>query len=276
MPLKKYKPTSPGKRFTALVSNEELSRKRPEKNLTFTKKEKGGRNNSGKVCVHHRGGGHKRRVRALDFRRDKHGVTARVASIEYDPNRSARIALLHYADGEKRYVIAPKGLSPGDIVASGPDVDITTGSALPLSEIPLGSLIHNIEMRPGGGARIARSAGVFAQVIAKEGAYCHVRLPSGEIRLFQKNCSATMGQVGNEEHSVASIGKAGRKRWKGRRPSVRGTVMNPCDHPHGGGEGKNKSAGRNPVSPWGVPAKGGKTRNPRKSNKMIVSKRKKK
>lgn len=274
MPLKRYKPVTPGLRFTVLLSNEDVTKDKPEKKLTSRKLKTGGRNNAGKITVRHRGGGHKRRLREVDFRRDKDGVEGKVVSIEYDPNRTARVALLHYTDGEKRYIIASKGLGVGDWVVSGADIDIREGCTLPLREIPTGSLVHNVEIRPGSGGRVARAAGMFAQVLAKEGGYCHLRLPSGEVRLFHQECRATMGQVGNEEHGVTSIGKAGRKRHMGIRPTVRGTAMNPCDHPHGGGEGKNKSAGRDPVSPWGVPAKGGNTRDKHKSNKMIVTSRK--
>ncbi|MEW6202215.1 MAG: 50S ribosomal protein L2 [bacterium] len=276
MGLKRYKPTTSGLRYSVLLSNEDITKQRPDKSLTVTKKRRGGRNADGKVSVRHRGGGHKRRLRLVDIWRDKVDIEGRVTAIEYDPNRSARIALVCYADGEKRYIIAPKGLAVGDHVSSGDNAEISEGCALRLRDIPTGALIHNIEMRPGSGGKVARAAGIFAQILAKEGKYCHVRLPSGEVHLFHQECRATIGQVGNEEHGVTSYGKAGRKRWLGIKPTVRGTAMNPCDHPHGGGEGKNKSAGRHPVSPWGVPAKGGKTRDPHKSNKWIVMKRKKK
>ena len=275
MTLKRYKPLTPGLRYSVLVSNEDITKQRPEKSLTVVKKRMGGRNADGKVSVRHRGGGHKRRLRLVDFWRDKENIEGRVAAIEYDPNRTARIALIYYADGVKRYIIAPKGLSVGDRIQSGADAEIREGCAMRMRDIPAGSLIHNVETRPGSGGKMVRAAGMFAQMIAKEGKYCHVRLPSGEVRLFHQDCRAAIGQVGNEEHGVMSYGKAGRRRWLGIKPSVRGTAMNPCDHPHGGGEGKNKSAGCDPVSPWGVLAKGGKTRHRRKSNKMIVMKRKK-
>ena len=252
---------------------EEITKDHPEKSLTVPLKSTGGRNNQGRITVRFRGGGHKRRYRIIDFKRDKWGVPAKVAAIEYDPNRSARIALLHYADGEKRYILWPEGLKVGDTVMAGPDAEIKVGNALPIKYIPVGTFIHNIELIPGKGGQIARAAGTYAQLMAKEGDYAHVRLPSGEVRLIHVNCMATIGQVGNVDHENIVIGKAGRNRWLGRRPHVRGTAMNPVDHPHGGGEGKTK--GRHPVSPWGWCTKGMKTRKPKKvSDKFIVTRRK--
>jgi len=275
MGIKRFKPTSPGIRFMTVSTFEEITKDEPEKSLVVPLKSTGGRNNQGRITVRFRGGGHKRKYRIIDFRRDKWGVPAKVAAIEYDPNRSARIALLHYADGEKRYIIAPEGLKVGDTVMSGPDAEIKVGNALPLKDIPLGTFIHNIELIPGKGAQIARAAGTYAQLMAKEGDYAHVRLPSGEVRLIHVNCMATIGQVGNIEHENIVIGKAGRHRWLGKRPHVRGTAMNPVDHPHGGGEGRTK--GRHPVSPWGWCTKGMKTRRPKKaSDRFIVQRRKKK
>ncbi len=277
MGLKKYKPTTPGRRFAVLDDKSDITKDTPEKSLTVAKKKTAGRNNLGRVTCRHKGGGHKQRLRIIDFaRNDKDGVEGKIVAIEYDPNRSARIALVVYVDGTKRYIIATKNMKPGEKILAGPKIDVNEGNCLPLSDIPLGSLICNVELTPGQGGILARSAGMYAQVVAKEGNYAHIKLPSGEVRLINLKCRATMGQVGNEEHSLISLGKAGRKRWMGVRPTVRGTVMNPCDHPHGGGEGKNKTAGRNPVSPWGVLAKGGKTRSPKKSNKAIVTSRKKK
>ncbi len=274
MGIKRFKPTSPGIRFMTVSTFEEITKDEPEKSLVVPLKSTGGRNNQGRITVRFRGGGHKRKYRIIDFKRDKWGVPAKVAAIEYDPNRSARIALLHYADGEKRYIIAPEGLKVGDTVMSGPDAEIKVGNALPLKNIPLGTFIHNIELIPGKGGQIARAAGTYAQLMAKEGDYAHVRLPSGEVRLIHVNCMATIGQVGNIDHENIVIGKAGRNRWLGRRPHVRGTAMNPVDHPHGGGEGKTK--GKHPVSPWGWCTKGMKTRKPKKaSDRFIVQRRKK-
>jgi large subunit ribosomal protein L2 len=273
MGIKRFKPTSPGIRFMTVSTFEEITKDEPEKSLTVPLKSTGGRNNQGRITVRFRGGGHKRRYRIIDFKRDKWGVPAKVAAIEYDPNRSARIALLHYADGEKRYIIAPEGLKVGDTVMSGPDAEIKVGNALPIKYIPVGTFIHNIELIPGKGGQIARAAGTYAQLMAKEGDYAHVRLPSGEVRLIHVNCMATIGQVGNVDHENIVIGKAGRNRWFGRRPHVRGTAMNPVDHPHGGGEGRTK--GRHPVSPWGWCTKGMKTRKPKKvSDPFIVTRRK--
>ncbi|RPF42770.1 50S ribosomal protein L2 [Thermodesulfitimonas autotrophica] len=272
MPVKKYKPTSPGRRFVTVSTFEEVTKTEPERSLLKPLKRKGGRNNQGRITVRHQGGGHKRAYRVIDFKRDKDGVPAKVVAIEYDPNRSARIALLHYRDGEKRYIIAPAGLEVGQTVVSGPDADIKVGNALPLRNIPVGTVIHNIELNPGEGAKLVRSAGASAQLMAKEGDYATIRMPSGEMRLIQLDCRATIGQVGNEEHENISIGKAGRARWMGIRPTVRGVVMNPVDHPHGGGEGKSP-IGRNPVTPWGKPALGVRTRKPKPSDRLILKRR---
>lgn len=274
MAVKKYKPTSPGRRFQTVSAFEEITATRPEPSLIVSLKKTGGRNNLGRVTSRHRGGGHKRFYRIIDFKRDKDSVPAKVATIEYDPNRSARIALLHYVDGEKRYILAPDGLQVGTTIVSGPDVDITVGNALTLRHIPPGTPIHNIELKKGKGAQMVRSAGSSAVIMAKEKNYAQVRLPSGEVRLVHLDCKATIGVVGNTDHKNISIGKAGRSRWLGRRPKVRGVAMNPVDHPHGGGEGKT-SGGRHPVTPWGIPTKGYKTRKKRKpSNKYIVRRRK--
>jgi large subunit ribosomal protein L2 len=272
MALRTYKPTSAGRRHQTNTAFEELTASQPEKSLIrgFTKT--GGRNSTGRITSWHRGGGHKRRYRFIDFRRDKLNIPARVASIEYDPNRSARIALLHYEDGEKRYIVAPHRLREGDLVISGETVDIQAGNTLPLRFIPLGTLIHNIEMRPGKGAQMVRAAGTVAQLLAKEGNYSHIRLPSGEVRLIHLECKATIGQVSNVDHENISYGKAGRIRWLGKKPHVRGVAMNPIDHPHGGGEGKT-SGGRHPVTPWGVPTKGYKTRGKKPSDKYILRRR---
>lgn len=274
MAIKTNKPTSPGRRFQTGSTFEEITRKKPEKGLLRPLKKAGGRNVHGRITIRHRGGGHKRLYRVIDFKRDKDGVPAKVASIEYDPNRSARIALLHYADGEKRYILAPLGLEVGDRVLSGPGAEIRTGNAVLLRNIPLGTQIHNIELNEGHGGQIVRSAGGYAQLMAKEGKYAQVKLPSGEVRMVFLGCKATIGQIGHLEHENISVGKAGRTRWRGRRPHVRGVAMNPVDHPHGGGEGKS-SGGRHPVTPWGVPTKGYKTRRVKKaSDKLIVKRRK--
>jgi len=275
MPIKKYKPTTQGRRTLAIVDRSDLSKKAPEKSLTVGKKRCGGRNNNGRITNRFRGGGHKRLYRIIDFKRVKDTVPAKVAAIEYDPNRSCNIALLHYHDGVKAYILAPVGLVAGDRVVSGiKDVEPKTGNAMPLTAIPVGTNIHNIELKPGKGGQLARSAGASARLMALEGKYAHVKLPSGELRLISIRCRATIGQVGNVEHSLEKSGTAGRSRHFGRRPHVRGMVMNPVDHPMGGGEGKSKS-GHHPVSPWGQPAKGFKTRKKRKySNKMIVTRRK--
>ena len=273
MAVKKVKPTSPGRRFQGYSTFEELTRKTPEKRLLKSLKKSGGRNVNGRITCRHRGGGHKRHYRIIDFKRDKIGVPARVASLEYDPNRSARIALLHYADGDKRYILAPQNLSVNDTVMSGPDADIKPGNTLPLSNIPLGTLIHNIELRVGKGGQIVRSAGTFAQLMAKEDRYALVKLPSGEVRMVLLRCMATIGQLSNVEHENISMGKAGRSRWMGRRPKVRGVAMNPVDHPMGGGEGRS-SGGRHPCSPWGMPTKGFRTRRNRADDKYIIKRRK--
>jgi len=252
---------------------EEITRTKPTRSLLDSKRRRGGRNNNGRVTVRHRGGGHKRRYRIIDFVRDKHNIPARVDSIEYDPNRSARIALLVYADGEKRYIIAPLGLRVGDTVMSGPDADIRVGNTLPIKEIPVGSLVHNVELRPGRGGQLARAAGTSAQLLAKEGTYAQVRLPSGEVRRVHENCLATIGQVGNTDHGNVKLGKAGRKRWLGWRPSVRGSAMDPASHPHGGGEGRSPIGMPSPKTPWGKPAMGKKTRNNKRTDKFIVRRR---
>ena len=272
MGIRKYKPTTPGRRFASVSDFAEITRDHPEKSLLRPIHKTGGRNNDGRITSRRRGGGHKRRYRVIDFRRhDKDGVPAKVAHIEYDPNRSANIALLHYADGDKRYIIAPNKLHQGDRIEQGPAADIKPGNCLPLTNIPLGTVIHAVEMRPGGGAKIARSAGVSVQLVAKEGKYAQLRMPSGEIRNVEAACRATIGEVGNSDHGNITWGKAGRMRWKGQRPKVRGVVMNPIDHPHGGGEGRT-SGGRHPVSPWGKPE--GRTRRPNKaSDRLIVRRR---
>jgi large subunit ribosomal protein L2 len=268
--LKKFKPTSPGRRFMATSSFEEVTKTEPEKSLLEPLAKKGGRNNRGRITSRHQGGGHKRRYRAIDFKRTKDGVPAKVAAIEYDPNRSARIALLHYADGAKSYILAPARLRVGAVLESGPAADIRPGNALPLANIPTGTLVHNVELRPGQGGRMARSAGSSVQLVAKDGNHGVLRLPSGELRRVPLSCRATVGQVGNSDHANQASGKAGRTRWLGKRPSVRGSAMNPVDHPHGGGEGKTKG-GRHPVTPWGVPTLGKRTRRKHKeSDKLIV------
>ena len=273
MAMKTYKPTSPGRRFQTGTSFEEITKKTPEKLLVDPLKKTGGRNNNGRMTSRHRGGGHKRKYRVIDFKREKIDIPARVAAIEYDPNRSSRIALLCYADGEKRYILAPLGLNPGDTVISSESADVKPGNALPLKNMPLGTVIHNLELKAGRGGQVIRSAGSYGQLVAKEGTYAQIRLPSGEVRKVRIECRATVGQVGNIEHENESIGKAGRSRWLGIRPHVRGVVMNPVDHPMGGGEGKS-SGGRHPCTPWGVPTKGYKTRRKKKdSDKYIVKKR---
>ncbi len=274
MGIKTFKPTSKGVRFRTNSDYAEITASKPEKSLTVTIKSKGGRNNNGRITVRHQGAGNKRLYRIIDFKRNKDSIPAKVSTIEYDPNRSSRIALVVYADGEKRYIIAPIGLKVGDTIQSGVGADIKPGNAMELKSLPVGTVIHNIELRPGKGGQMARSAGSYAQLLAKEGEYCHVRLPSGEIRLVKAECKATVGQVSNQEHENISLGKAGRKRWLGVRPTVRGVAMNPVDHPMGGGEGRT-SGGRHPTTPWGKPTKGYKTRKKNKpSNKYIVSKRK--
>ncbi|HZT31268.1 MAG TPA: 50S ribosomal protein L2 [Bryobacteraceae bacterium] len=275
MPIKNYRPTTATRRFQSVVSREDLTRDTPEKSLVETKKRSGGRNNRGRVTSRFIGGGHKKAYRAIDFKRDKTGIPARVASIEYDPNRSARIALLHYRDGEKRYILQPDGLKVGMTVTSGPDADILVGNALPLKNIPAGTVVHNVELRPGKGAQMARSAGAQVQLISKEGGLALLKLPSGEVRRVPADCMATVGQVGNLDHENVSLGKAGRSRWLGRMPHNRGVSMNPVDHPHGGGEGKT-SGGRHPVTPWGQPTRGFKTRNNKRTDKWIVTRKAKK
>ena len=272
MPVRTYKPTSPGRRGMSVSTFEEVTRTRPERSLLEKKTSTAGRNNQGRMTSRHRGGGVKRRYRVIDFKRDKFGVPARVFSVEYDPNRSARIALLHYLDGAKRYILAPQGLKVGDMVMSGPEAEIRVGNAMPLRNVPTGSVIHNIELRAGRGGQIVRSAGVAAQLMAKEGDYAVVRLPSGEQRLIHLNCMATLGQVGTLEHENVKIGKAGRSRYLGRRPHVRGSVMNPVDHPHGGGEGRAPRGGQ-PQTPWGKPALGFRTRHNKRTDKFILRRR---
>lgn len=275
MAIKTFKPTSPSRRNMTVSSFEEITRTEPERSLVKTLTKKAGRNNDGRLSVRHKGGGHKRKYRIIDFKRNKDGIPARVASIEYDPNRSANIALLYYRDGYKAYILAPNGLQVDQMVVSGPDADIKVGNALPLQNIPVGTLLHNIEMKPGKGGQLVRAAGQSAQLMAKEGSYATLRLPSGEMRMIRIECRATIGEVGNLDHENINIGKAGRSRWLGIRPTVRGSVMNPVDHPHGGGEGRN-SIGRNPCTPWGKPALGAKTRKKKNpSNRFIVKRRSK-
>jgi len=274
MAIRKLKPNTPGTRFMSISSFEEITKTTPEKSLTVSLKKSGGRNNLGRVTSRHRGGGHKRRYRIIDFKRDKFGVPAKVFSIEYDPNRTSRIALLNYADGEKRYIIAPDGLKVGDTLMSGSGSEIKVGNALPLKEIPLGSFVHNVEMKPGKGGQLGRSAGASIQLMAREGKYAQLKMPSGEVRMVSVECMATYGVVGNTDHENISLGKAGRSRWLGRRPHVRGVAMNPVDHPMGGGEGKT-SGGGHPVSPWGQKSKGLKTRKKKNpTNKLIIKRRK--
>jgi large subunit ribosomal protein L2 len=273
MPIRTYKPTSPGRRGMSVSTFSEITRSKPERSLVQKKISKAGRNNQGRITARHRGGGVKRQYRIIDFKRNKFGIPAKVFSIEYDPNRSARIALLHYVDGEKRYIIAPNGLKVGDRVMSGPEAEIRIGNALPLKSIPTGTVIHNIELYQGRGGQMVRSAGGAAQLMAKEGDYAQIRLPSGEQRLVHINCFATIGQVGNIDHENIRIGKAGRSRWLGRRPHVRGSVMNPVDHPHGGGEGRAPIGGQ-PQTPWGKPALGHRTRSNKRTQKFIVRRRK--
>jgi large subunit ribosomal protein L2 len=273
MALKQFKPTSPGRRFMTVSAREEITKETPEKSLLAPKKSTGGRNSQGKVTARHIGGGHKQQYRKIDFKRDKIGIPAKVAGIEYDPNRSARIALLYFADGEKRYILAPLGLSVGDTVLSADDADIRPGNCLPLKNMPLGSIVHNLELTPGKGGKLVRSAGSGAQVMAKEGKYVTLRLPSGEMRMVLAECRATLGQIGNLDHENQSYGKAGKSRWLGKRPHVRGVVMNPRDHPHGGGEGKSPVGRKSPMTPWGKPALGHRTRKKKASDKLIVKRR---
>jgi large subunit ribosomal protein L2 len=275
MALISRKPTSAGRRFQTATDFAEITRSEPEKSLVRTLKKSGGRNNYGRITIRHRGGGHKRRYRLIDFKRNKLEVPAKVATIEYDPNRTTRIALLHYVDGEKRYILAPQDLRVGDMVVSSPTADIKPGNALPLQNIPTGTLVHNVELKPGKGGQMARAAGSYAQLMAKEGKQAHLKLPSGEVRMVPVNCRATIGQLSNVEQENVSLGKAGRKRWQGKKPHTRGVAMNPVDHPMGGGEGKS-SGGRHPCTPWGVPTKGYKTRKPKASDRYIVKHRSKK
>jgi large subunit ribosomal protein L2 len=275
MPIKSYRPVTPTRRFQTVVTRDEITKQTPEKSLVTSKQRTGGRNSTGRVTSRFIGGGHKQAYRAIDFKRDKIGIPATVAAIEYDPNRSARIALLNYADGEKRYILHPDGLKVGQKVMSGPEADILLGNALPLKNIPAGTIVHNIELRPGKGAQMARSAGTQAQLVSREGGIALLKLPSGEIRRVQVECMATIGAVGNSDHENVSLGKAGRKRWLGKTPHNRGVSMNPVDHPHGGGEGKT-SGGRHPVTPWGQPTRGYKTRNNKRTDKWIVTRKSKK
>ena len=274
MPIKKYKPTTPGRRGMSSLTFEEITTNKPEKSLVVSLKSKGGRNNNGRITTRHQGGGHKRNYRIIDFKRNKDGIPAKVATIEYDPNRSANIALLHYVDGEKRYILAPKGLTVGMQVVSGKDADIKVGNCLEMKDMPEGTFIHNVELKPGKGGQLARSAGCSAQILGIEDKYVTVRLSSGEVRKILSNCRATVGVVGNEDHSLVNIGKAGRNRWKGVRPTVRGSVMNPNDHPHGGREGRTPIGRKSPMTPWGKKAMGVKTRKTKKaSDKLIVRRR---
>lgn len=276
MPVKKFRPITPTQRFKTVSTFEEVTKEKPEKSLLMPLYKKAGRNNKGRITMRRRGGGHKRKYRIIDFKRNKDNIPARVAAIEYDPNRSARIALLFYADGEKRYILAPKGLNVNDVLMSGENAELKIGNVMQLNRIPLGSEVHNVELKPGFGGQLVRGAGTAAQIMAKEGNYVQIKLPSGEVRMIRANCRATIGQVGNPDHSLVTIGKAGRSRWLGRRPKVRGVVMNPVDHPMGGGEGKS-SGGRHPTTPWGKPTKGYKTRKKgKKSDDFIVKRRKSK
>ncbi|MGA3203358.1 MAG: 50S ribosomal protein L2 [Bryobacteraceae bacterium] len=275
MAVKSYNPTTPTRRFQTVISRDDITKQTPEKSLVKGKPKTGGRSSTGRISSRFIGGGHKQAYREIDFKRDKSGIPAKVAAIEYDPNRSARIALLHYVDGEKRYILAPVGLAVGRTVTSGPEADILVGNALPLKNIPAGTVVHNIELKPGKGGQMARSAGTQAQLVSKEGDLALLKLPSGEIRKVQVECAATIGQVGNVEHENVSLGKAGRSRWLGKMPHNRGVTMNPVDHPHGGGEGKT-SGGRHPVTPWGQPTRGFKTRNNKRTNKWIVTRKAKK
>ena len=273
MAIKKFKPTTPSRRFMTVSTFDEVTTTTPERSLLVSKNKSGGRNANGRITVRHIGGGNRVKYRIIDFKRDKDGIPAKVATIEYDPNRSANIALLNYADGEKRYIIAPHGITVGDVVVSGPDADIKAGNCLPIENIPVGTVIHNIELNPGRGAQLCRAAGNEAQLMAKEGKYATVRLPSGEMRYILARCKATIGQIGNVDHEIVSLGKAGRKRHMGVRPTVRGVVMNPCDHPHGGGEGKSPVGMPSPVTPWGKPALGYKTRKKKNVNDKYIIKR---
>jgi large subunit ribosomal protein L2 len=273
MGIKSYKPTSAGRRLMTVSDFAEITKSKPEKKLTKAIRKTGGRNAHGHITTRHMGGGHKRRYRVIDWRRDKDGVPAKVAAVEYDPNRTARIALLHYKDGEKRYILAPVGVNVGDTLVSGDGVDIRPGNALPIRSIPVGTVIHNVETQPGSGGQMIRSAGSFGQLMAKEGTYAQIRMPSGEVRMVMQECKATVGQLSNIENASIRVGKAGKSRWLGIRPTVRGLAMNPVDHPHGGGEGKSGQGNPHPVSPWGQKTKGLKTRNNRRTDKLIVSRR---
>ncbi|MBN1333096.1 MAG: 50S ribosomal protein L2 [Synergistales bacterium] len=272
MAIKKFNPYTPGRRFMSIQTKEDLTNQDPERSLLAPLTKKGGRNNLGRITMRHRGGGNRKKYRIIDFKRDKFGVPGKVASIEYDPNRSARIALINYSDGDKRYIIAPSGIRVGTSIQAGPGSDITPGNALQLKDIPVGTVVHNLELEPGKGAVLVRSAGTSAQLMAKEGKYAYLRMPSGELRLILQQCMATVGQVGNEEHENVTLGKAGKTRWLGRRPMVRGMVMNPVDHPMGGGEGRSKSK-KHPISPWGTPAKGYRTRKKKPSDRLIIRRR---
>jgi large subunit ribosomal protein L2 len=272
MPIKTYRPTTPTRRFRSVVTREDITKQTPEKSLTSGLKKSGGRRANGDITIRFRGGGHKRAYRDIDFKRDKSGIPATVASIEYDPNRTARIALLHYVDGEKRYILAPVGLKVGATIMSGPTADILVGNSLPIKNIPAGTIVHNIELRPGKGAQMARSAGAQCQVVSKESEYALIKLPSGEVRKVMADCYATIGQVGNLDHENQNYGKAGKSRWLGKKPHNRGVTMNPVDHPHGGGEGRT-SGGRHPVTPWGQPTRGFKTRNNKRTDSMIVNRK---
>ncbi|RXT05365.1 50S ribosomal protein L2 [Ammoniphilus sp. CFH 90114] len=276
MGIKKYKPTSPGRRQMTVSTFEEITTNQPEKSLLAPLHKKAGRNNQGKLTVRHQGGGHKRQYRIIDFKRTKDGIPGRVATIEYDPNRTANIALINYADGEKRYIIAPHGLKVGDVIESGSEADIKVGNALPLANMPVGTTIHNIELKPGKGGQMVRSAGASAQLLGRDGDYAIIRLTSGEIRKVRQECRATVGQVGNPDHELINVGKAGRSRWLGKRPTVRGSVMNPVDHPHGGGEGRAPIGRKSPMSPWGKPTLGAKTRNNKKESTQYIVRRRKK
>jgi large subunit ribosomal protein L2 len=275
MAIRKLKPTTAGTRWMSVSAFDEITKTRPEKGLVEPLKKSGGRNNTGRITSRHRGGGHKRFYRVIDFKRDKRGMDAQVVAVEYDPNRSSRIALLQYADGERRYIIAPEGVKTGSVLRSGPDADILTGNAMPLANVPVGTFVHNIELRPGKGGQMARSAGMGVQLMAKEGRYAQLKLPSGEVRNVLAECYATIGQVGNADHENISVGKAGRSRWLGIRPQSRGVVMNPVDHPHGGGEGKSPQGNPHPVSPWGWHTKGKKTRTAKKPSRKYIVKRRK-
>ncbi|MDR2175783.1 MAG: 50S ribosomal protein L2 [Synergistaceae bacterium] len=272
MSIKQFKPYTPGRRQMTIQGREDITADKPERSLTAPLRKSGGRNNTGRITMRHIGGGHRRTYRIIDFRRDKLGIPGKVATVEYDPNRNARIALVHYADGEKRYILLPRGLKVGDRIVAGPEADITPGNALKLKDIPVGTVIHNLELEPGRGAKLVRAAGTSAQLMAKEGKYAYIRMPSGELRLILQECMATIGQVGNEDHENISLGKAGKTRYGGRRPTVRGMVMNPVDHPMGGGEGRSKG-NKHPLSPWGTPAKGYRTRKNKPSDRLIVRRR---